>query len=124
MFLPVGYRDMEKSFRSITVGLLVPDPEEALHWYQQFLGDHQELRPSAGVVEMEMLPYVWIQFIRGNAKPGTSVFRLGVEDIYEMKYDLDSLDILTGEIHEVPGKVRYFQLMDPYGYSLSFYQEL
>ncbi len=115
---------MEKPFKSITVGLMVPEPEEALQWYQQFLGNRQVLRPSTAVVEMEMMPHIWIQFIQGNAKPGTSVFRLGVDNIYEMKYNLDSMDILTGQIREVSGKVRYFQLTDPYGYGLSFYEEL
>lgn len=71
-----------------------------------------------------MMPHIWIQFIQGVARPGTSLFRLGVEDIYEIKYNLDSLDIPTGQIREIPGKVRYFQLTDPYGYGLSFYEEL
>ncbi len=115
---------MEKTFKSITVGLMVPEPEEALTWYSQFLGTGLVLRPSSAVIEMEIMPHIWLQFIQGTAKPGTSVFRLGVENIYEMKYNIDSMNILTGQIREVPGKVRYFQLTDPYGYGLSFYQEL
>lgn len=115
---------MEKSFKSITVGLMVPDPEEALTWYSQFLGTGQILRPSSGMIEMEIMDHIWLQFIQGNARPGTSVFRLGVENIYEMKYNMDSMNIVTGKIREVAEKVRYFQLTDPNGYGLSFYQEL
>jgi catechol 2,3-dioxygenase-like lactoylglutathione lyase family enzyme len=106
---------------SVTVGLMVGDPEASARWYERILGrDGPDLRPVDGVIEYD-LGGTWLQLGRDEGRPGNSVVRFGVLDVRAERQRIEGLGITVGELIEVPGVVSFFDFADPDGNRLSCY---
>lgn len=106
---------------SITVGLSVQDLERAARWYKELFDIKEAISPVDGVLEMEIGP-VWLQLYEGKGIESDAALRFGVQDIERAHKRVKKLGIPAEEITDVPGVIRYFDLRDPDGHGLSFYQ--
>lgn len=106
---------------SITVGLSVQDLERSARWYQELFDIKEAISPVDGVLEMEIGP-VWLQLYEGKGIESDTALRFGVRDIERAHKRVKKLDIPAEDITEVPGVIRYFDLRDPDGHGLSFYE--
>ncbi len=111
--------------RSLTVGVPVPNLDEATEWYRKLLGERNEINPAPGVREFEVLSECWLQLFEfRNTARSESIFRMGITDIARQHERISNLGIEPSPIETVPGVVRYFNFCDPYGNRLGFYQVL
>ncbi len=107
----------------VTVGVPVKDLAGARGWYARLLGKEPELEPVPGIVEFRV-GGTWLQLEEGERRPKGWVFRIGVPDLQREWDRLAELGIPAREIQTVPEVIRFFDLADPDGNHLSFYQLL
>jgi len=111
------------SFKSVTVGIPVPDLHQAVEWYRRLLGDVTEINPAPGVWEFQVTRSGWLQLLEGwSGPPGGAVVRFETDDIEASRARVEGLGVEVGKTHTVPGAVRYFEFSDPFGNRLSFYE--
>jgi len=110
-------------FKSMTVGIPVPDLQRAVEWYRRLLGEVAEINPAPGVWEFQITQTAWLQLLEGQpGSPGGAVVRFETENIEASRASAASLGVEVGEIRTVPEAVRYFEFCDPFGNRLSFYE--
>jgi lactoylglutathione lyase len=81
------------------------------------------LEPVAGLAEFR-LAGTWLQLMeRSAARPGWSL-RIGVEHLDAKHERLRTLGFEPTEVETVPGVIRFLQLTDPDGNSVSLYELL
>jgi predicted enzyme related to lactoylglutathione lyase len=110
---------------SLTVGVPVGDLKGGIAWYRQLVGEAEEVEPAPGVWECQIMPSVWLQLFEqaaGGSNP--TVIRFESENIEVSRDLVECLSTHVGDIETVPGAVRYFEFLDPFGNRLSFYELL
>ena len=108
----------------VTVAVPVSDLERAQAWYEALLGrDAPDLVPVEGVVEYRVAG-AWLQLRRGQVGESGWNLRLGVPDVRRERARLAALGFAPGELRDVPGVVRTFDLRDPDRNRVSLYTVL
>lgn len=100
------------------------DLEASRQWYERLLGETECVTPIEGILELKISNKLWLQLIRkrGDSEPTDSVLRMEVTDIQAELNRLGLLGIPTTGVEMVEGVISYFDLQDPDGNRLSFYQ--
>lgn len=110
-------------FKSMTVGIPVPNLERAVAWYRRLLGGAAEINPAPGVWEFRVTSSAWLQLLEGREDAANAaVVRIETDDVETTHAFVAGLGAEVNEIHTVPGAVRYFESSDPFGNRLSFYE--
>lgn len=109
---------------SVTVGIPVGDPDEAVSWYGKLLDAAPDIEPVEGILEFEVRPGFWLQIAEGNRGSGDAVIRLGVRDLDAALARLHTIGIETGDIQRIPGVIMFSDFSDPWDNDLGLYQVL
>lgn len=118
---------MNQKIESITIGIGVRNAAEAADWYRSLLGDIEILEPAPGTVEMKLTENAWLQLDDTgylSIGGGSSIVRLGTEDIDAAHERAKGLAAHVEDIVTVEGVVKYFDFKDPSGNRLSYIQLL
>jgi predicted enzyme related to lactoylglutathione lyase len=109
---------------SATIGIPVTDLGLAQLWYEAvFELDVPELEPVEGIVEYRV-GEVWLQLNEDEQPPAANgiVMRFGVTNVYAEHARLERLGVEMSPVVHVEGAVDFFDLADPAGNVLSFYE--
>ncbi len=96
---------------TITI-ITVSDHPKAKEWYSRLFGKAPDLEPFPGNVEFK-LGGAWVQIMKGSVKPSSWSLQLEVRDLHRER-----------EIKTVPDMISYFDLSDPDGNTMRWFQVL
>lgn len=116
---------MQQRIKGVTIGIGVHNSVQALEWYKTLLGDIEVMEPVSGVFEIKLTDTTWLQFDDTgymNVGGGSAIVRLETEDIRTAHALSKTVASEVGDIVEIEGVVKYFDLTDPSGNRLSFVQ--
>lgn len=100
--------------REVTVAIPVSDVAAAARWYERLLArSGPDLTPVPGIVEYRVAG-TWLQLHagRGAGESGWAV-RIGVADVGAERARLEAEGMAPGDVVEVPGLLRMFDVVDP-----------
>ena len=106
----------------ITV-IKVSDLARSREWYSKLLGKGPDLEPFPGNVEYRV-GGAWVQVSEGKVSPSSWSLQLEVEDLPGEHERLRGVGIATMEIGTAPGVISWFDLKDPDGNSMRWFQVL
>jgi predicted outer membrane lipoprotein len=118
----------------LTVNVYVANIENSAAWYRIVLDGARILRPLPSIVAFEVTNGVWLELIESEPRkldakpaglgPGSTAIRFGVLDVVQEKKRLESAGVNTGDLVRPggPGQVTMFDLLDPSGNVLGFYE--
>ena len=92
-------------------------------WYSTLFGKGPDLEPFPGNVEFK-LGGAWVQISEGKASPSSWSLQLEVEDISRERERLRKAGRAATEIGTAPGVISGFDLKDPDGNSMRWFQVL
>ena len=116
---------MRKNIEGVTIGIAVKDITEATLWYKSLLGDVEVIEPAPGTVELQLTDSTWLQLDDTGYLEmggGSSIIRLMTDDIDATHKIVKGLTSEVDDDETVEGVVKYFDLKDPSGNKLSYYQ--
>lgn len=109
--------------RETIVEIKVSDLPKSREWYSRLFGKGPDLEPFPGNVEFKV-GGTWVQIARGNVQPSSWNLQFEVKDLSLERSRLREGGIMAGEIETVPGVISYFDLSDPDGNSMRWFQVL
>ena len=109
--------------REIITIIMVSDPVKAKDWYTRLFGKGPDLEPFPGNVEFK-IGGAWVQVKRGSVKPSSWSLQIEVRDLSKERERLRRSGIEATEINTVPGVISYFDLKDPDGNGMRWFQIL
>src|SRR6266568_1869376 len=107
---------------TITI-ITVSDHPKAKEWYSRLFGKAPDLEPFPGNVEFK-LGGAWVQIMKGSVKPSSWSLQLEVRDVHRERERLREAGIAATEIKTVPDMISYFDLSDPDGNTMRWFQVL
>lgn len=108
-------------YQSTTIGLPVKDLDATIKWYQQLLGNLEEIEPAPGIKELQLNQTTWLQFYESDTGfGGSNILRIETADIAATHAKVVASGASATDVEEVPGVVKYFDLTDPSQNQLSF----
>lgn len=107
---------------AITV-IAVKSISKSRAWYSRVFGKSPDLEPFPGNVEFRV-GGAWVQVSEGEVRPSSWTLTLEVRDLTRERERLRSEGIDAAEISTVPGVIRYFDLKDPDGNAMRWFQVL
>ncbi len=107
---------------TITI-ITVSDHPKAKEWYSRLFGKAPDLEPFPGNVEFK-LGGAWVQIMKGSVKPSSWSLQLEVRDLHRERERLREAGIAATEIKTVPDMISYFDLSDPDGNTMRWFQVL
>jgi predicted enzyme related to lactoylglutathione lyase len=107
---------------TITV-ITVSDGAKSKEWYSRLFGKGPDLEPFPGNVEYK-LGGAWVQISKGNVKPSSWRFEIAVYDLQRERERLRKAGISATEIQTSPGVISWFDLEDPDGNKMRWFQVL
>jgi len=107
---------------AITV-IKVSDLPKSREWYSRLFGKCPDLEPFPGNGEFEV-GGAWVQISNGKVRPSSWSLELEVRDLTRERQRLREAGIAATEINTVPGVISYFDLSDPDGNSMRWFQVL
>ena len=113
---PVAVRE------TITV-ITVSDPAKSKEWYSQLFGKAPDLEPFPGNVEYK-IGGAWVQISKGTVKSSSWRFELEVNDLHRERERLRKAGIVATEIQTSPGVISWFDVADPDGNNMRWFQVL
>ncbi|MEM9194204.1 MAG: VOC family protein [Myxococcota bacterium] len=112
----------------VTVGVPVPQLDEARQWYATLIGrDVPTLTPADGVFEFLIADGAWLQLFAtepAEFSPSPTIVRLQTDDIDRESQRLAGVGVEVGEIVRIPDVVAFVEFTDPYGNGVGLYQVL
>jgi predicted enzyme related to lactoylglutathione lyase len=117
--LAQGPIDVREAITVITVG----DIQKSREWYSRLFGKGPDLEPFPGNVEFKV-GGAWVQISRGKVRPSSWSLQLEVRDLSRERERLRSSGIAATEIKTVPDVISYFDLSDPDGNTMRWFQVL
>jgi predicted enzyme related to lactoylglutathione lyase len=105
------------------VVIVVSDLSESREWYSRLFGKQPDLEPFPGNVEFK-LGGAWVQISHGKVRDSSWSLQLEVRNISRERQRLQDAGIMAGEIKTVPDVIRYFDLKDPDGNNMRWFQPL
>ena len=106
----------------ITV-IKVSDLAKSREWYSKLLGKGPDLEPFPGNVEYKV-GGAWVQVSEGKVSPSSWSLQREVEDLPREHERLRGVGIRTAEIGTAPGVISWYDLKDPDGNSMRWFQVL
>ncbi len=114
-----GAIDVREAITVITVS----DLRKSREWYSRLFGKEPDLEPFPGNVEFKV-GGAWVQVVSGKVQPSSWSLQLEVTDLSRERERLRKSGIAATEIKTVPDVISYFDLSDPDGNSMRWFQVL
>jgi len=105
------------------VVIAVSDLSKSREWYVRLFGKEPDLEPFPGNVEFKV-GGAWVQISTGNVRDSGWSLQLEVRNLSRERERLQEAGIEAGEIRTVPDVISYFDLRDPDGNSMRWFQTL
>ncbi len=109
--------------RETIVEIKVSDLSKSQEWYSRLLGKGPDLEPFPGNVEFKV-GGAWVQIVKGKVQTSSWSLQLEVRDLSRERERLRASGIAAGEINTVPKVISYFDLSDPDGNTMRWFQVL
>jgi predicted enzyme related to lactoylglutathione lyase len=109
--------------RDTIVVIKVSDLSKSREWYSRLFGKGPDLEPFPGNVEFKV-GNAWVQISSGKVQPSSWSFQIEVRDLTRERERLQEVGIAASEINTVPEVIRYFDLTDPDGNAMRWFQVL
>lgn len=114
-----GPIDVRDAITVITVASLA----KSRPWYSKLFGKEPDLEPFPGNVEFK-LGGAWVQISEGKVQPSSWSLQIEVKDLSRERERLKAVGIGTAEIGTAPGVISWFDLEDPDGNEMRWFQVL
>ena len=114
-----GAIDVRETITVITVS----DLSKSREWYSRLFGKVPDLEPFPGNVEFKV-GGAWVQIVSGKVQPSSWSLQLEVRDLSRERERLRDAGIAATEIETVPDIISYFDLSDPDGNRMRWFQVL
>ena len=101
----------------------VSDLPKSREWYARLFGKGPDLEPFPGNVEFK-IGGAWVQIVKGEVKPSTWSFQFEVKDLHRERERLRASDVAATEIKSAPNVISWFDVKDPDGNSMRWFQVL
>lgn len=105
------------------VVIKVSDLPRSREWYSRLFGKGPDLEPFPGNVEFKV-GEAWVQISSGKVQPSSWSLEIEVHDLSRERERLRSANIAASEIKTVPNVISYFDLSDPDGNAMRWFQVL
>jgi len=105
------------------VVIKVSDLARSREWYSRLFGKEPDLEPFPGNVEFKV-GGAWVQISQGKVQPSSWSFQIEVRDLPRERERLRESEISATEIETVPNVISYFDLTDPDGNAMRWFQVL
>lgn len=109
--------------RNTIVVIAVSDLPKSKDWYSRLFGKSPDLEPFPGNIEFK-IGGAWVQISKGEVKASSWSLQLEVSDLSSERERLREGGIEATEIKTVPDVISYFDLRDPDGNSMRWFQVL
>ncbi len=109
--------------RETITQILVSDIAKSKDWYSRLFGKGPDLEPFPGNVEFKVAGG-WIQITEGEVKPSSWSVQFEVRDLSRERERLRKSSVAATEIKTSPGVISWFDLTDPDGNSMRWFQVL
>lgn len=103
--------------------ITVSDLARSREWYSKLFGKGPDLEPFPGNVEFK-IGGAWVQISEGRVNPSSWSLQVEVKDLSLERERLRMDGITASEIGKVPGVISWFDLSDPDGNSMRWFQVL
>jgi predicted enzyme related to lactoylglutathione lyase len=111
------------SVRESIVVITVSDLSKSREWYSRLFGKLPDLEPFPGNVEFKV-GGTWVQISKGNVQASSWSLQLEVRDLSRERERLRESGIAATEIKSVPNVISYFDVGDPDGNAMRWFQVL
>ena len=101
----------------------VSDLSKSREWYSRLFGKGPDLEPFPGNVEFRV-GGAWVQISSGKVQSSSWTLQLEVRNLSRERERLRGSGILASEINTVPNVISYFDLSDPDGNAMRWFQVL
>ena len=109
--------------KDIITAIPVSDPERSKAWYTKLFGKAPDLEPFLGNIEFK-LGSAWVQISKGTVKPSNWNLQIEVQDLAKEHRRLRDNGIATPNISTSPGVITWFDVNDPDGNRMRWFQVL
>lgn len=109
--------------RELITEVPVKDLQKSREWYILLFGKQPDLEPFPGNVEFK-LGGGWVQIVEGSVAPSSWNLQVEVRDLSKERERLRGAGIGATEVKTVPGVISYFDLKDPDGNGMRWFQVL
>jgi predicted enzyme related to lactoylglutathione lyase len=109
--------------REAITAIAVSDIAKSREWYSRLFGKVPDLEPFPGNVEYKV-GGAWVQITGGTVKPSSWTLTLEVRDISRERERLRQSGIEAAEVKTVPKVISCFDLRDPDGNEMRWFQVL
>jgi predicted enzyme related to lactoylglutathione lyase len=117
--LTPGAIDVRETITVITVS----DLSRSREWYSRLFGKDPDLEPFPGNVEFKV-GGAWVQIMSGKVQPSSWSLQLEVRDLFRERERLRNGGIVATGIKTVPNVISYFDVSDPDGNAMRWFQVL
>jgi predicted enzyme related to lactoylglutathione lyase len=114
-----GPIDARETITEIQVSNLARSKER----YSRLFGKAPDLEPFPGNVEYK-IGGAWVQIVEGKVKPSSWTILFEVRDVHRERERLGENNITTTEIKTIPNVISWFDLTDPDGNAMRWFQVL
>lgn len=101
----------------------VRDLAKSKAWYSRLFGKEPDLEPFPGNVEFK-IGGGWVQIVKGEVKPSGWTVLFEVRDLARERARLKESGMEAPEIMTAPGVISWFDLQDPDGNRMRWFQVL
>jgi len=109
--------------RETIVVISVNDLTRSREWYTRLFGKGPDLEPFPGNVEYK-IGGAWGQINSGKVQPSSWSLELEVKDLVHERQRLRENQIEATEIKTIPGVISFFDIKDPDGNTMRWFQVL
>jgi predicted enzyme related to lactoylglutathione lyase len=109
--------------RDTIVQIAVSDLSKSRGWYSRLFGKGPDLEPFPGNVEFKV-GGAWVQISNGKVQPSSWSLLIEVRDLSRERERLRKSEIAASEIQTIPNVISYFDLSDPDGNTMRWFQVL
>ncbi len=109
--------------KDMIVEIQVSDLPRSREWYSRLFGKGPDLEPFKGNVEFK-IGGGWVQIVAGKPLSSTWNLQIEVVDLPRERQRLREVGIDATEIKGVPNVISYFDLKDPDGNGMRWFQVL
>jgi len=115
----------EIDVKEMIVAIAVSDLRRSRDWYSRLFGKKgPNLEPFPGNVEFK-IGGAWVQIVSGKVQPSSSWnLQLEVRDLHRERERLRNSGIAASEIKTAPNVISFFDLSDPDGNTMRWFQVL
>ena len=107
--------------KEVITEITVSDLKTAREWYSRLFGKGPDLEPFPGNVEFK-LGGGWVQIVEGKVRPSSWSLQIEVRDLALERERIRAAKIEAREIKTVPNVISYFDVKDPDGNGMRWFQ--